>query len=148
MTHTCPECGAALSGEASCQSIFDTFLVLEYTDPAYGEVHFLTVACFMIQHGRYSDEGLAWIEQNLRLYLEEGVPIGRIRRQAARETSQAKRTWKVTRQPGEPPLPKIAWSMTIADVAAKYVDAASYCDLVKQWARSTLREMGPFHKNL
>jgi hypothetical protein len=25
----------------------------------------LTVACFMIQHGRYSDEALAWIAQKL-----------------------------------------------------------------------------------
>ena len=148
MTHTCPECGALLSGDTSCQAIFDTFLVLEYTDPAYGEVHFLTVACFMIQHGRYSAEGLAWIEQKLRLYLEEGVPIRRIRRQASRETSQARRTWKIARQPGEVPLPKIAWSMTIADVAAQYKDAATYCELVKQWARSTLQEMGPLRNYL
>ncbi len=31
--------------------------------------------------------------------------------------------------------------MTIADVAANYVDAESYRQLVKQWARTTLEEM-------
>lgn len=59
--NTCPECGATWLEDSTCQSVFDEFLVLEYSDPAYGEVHFLTVVCFMIQHGRYSDEALVWI---------------------------------------------------------------------------------------
>jgi hypothetical protein len=143
MTKPCPECGAILNENESCQSIFDEFLVLEYTDPAYGAVHFLTVACFMVQHGRYSDEALAWIEGQLRAYLDEGVPAGHIRRQAAKETNQGKRTWKVIRPADAPPLPKVAWSMTIADVAAQYQDAESYRALVTDWARRTLQEMKP-----
>lgn len=103
----------------------------------------LTVACFMIQHGRYSDEALVWIEQKLRSYLQEGLPVEQIRHQAAREASQNTHTWKVTRQPGAPPMPKIPWSVTIADVASSYQDANSYCELVTQWARSTLHEMKP-----
>lgn len=147
MPATCPECGAALDDEKdTCQSIFDSFLVLEFTDPAYGAVHMLTVACFMIQHGRYSDPALAWIEQQLRAYLEDDAPVEQIRRQAAKETRQGTRTWKVTRQPGEPPLAEIAWSMTIADVAQQYHDAESYCALVKDWARITLKEMKPLLK--
>ncbi len=139
----CPECGAALTGYADCQAIFESFLELEFTDPDYGQVHMLTVACFMIQHGRYGDEALKWIERQLRAYLEEGLPVEQIRKQGARQTGQAERTWKVTRQPEAPLLPKIAWSMTIADVAANYRDAGSYCELVRQWARVTLREMQP-----
>ena len=57
MRSTCTECGAALD-ETTCQSIFDSFLVLEFSEAAYGAVHMLTVACFMIQYRRYSDEGL------------------------------------------------------------------------------------------
>ncbi len=38
-------------------------------------------------------------------------------------------------------MAQIAWSMTIADVARQYHDAASYCALVQQWAQATLREM-------
>lgn len=143
MSKICPECGAIISEDSSCQSIFDSFLGLEFRDPDYGEVHMLTVACFMIQHGRYSDEGLVWIEQELRANLEEGMPVERIRRQAAKETGQGTRTWKVNRQAGAPPLPKVAWSMTIADVASNYQDARSYRELVRHWARTTLHEMKP-----
>jgi hypothetical protein len=139
----CPECGAALEANASCQAIFDAFLILEFEDPAYGEVHILTVACFMIQHRRYSDEALVWIEQTLRTYLDENTTVAQIRKHAAHETSQSARTWKVTRQPNARPLPKIAWSMTIADVASTYQDAASYCAAVKEWARCTLQQMRP-----
>lgn len=143
MSSTCPDCGAVHVGETSCQSIFDKFLALEFTDPGYGEVHMLTVACFMIQHGRYSDEGLHWIADKVRLHLEEGIPFQEIRRQVVGETDQAKRSWKVTRRPEDPPQPRIAWSMTIADVDASYRDAESYRELIRQWARNTLTEMQP-----
>ena len=143
MANQCAECGASLSQDSSCQSIFESFLVLEFTDPGYGEVHLLTVACYMIQHGRYSDEALTWIEQKLHDYLEDGMPAWHIRQEAAKEADQVKRTWKVNRQPDARRLPKIAWSMTIAEVAASYQDAESYCELVKQWARATLDEMKP-----
>jgi len=144
MTTTCPDCGAALPEGATCQSIFDEFLVLEFTDAGYGTVHMLTVACFMVQHGRYSDAGLRWIERQLSAYLEEGMTTEQIRRQAARETGQDKRSWKVTRQPDEPPLPRIAWSLTIADVAANYHDAESYRQWITRWAQATLTEMKPW----
>lgn len=143
MSKVCPECGAFLEENTTCQDIFDSLLALEYSDPSYGEVHFLTVACFMIQHGRYSDEGLRWIEQKLRAHLEDGVPVDVIRRRAAEEADQANRAWKVARSPGAAPLPKIAWSLTIADVAAHRQDAASYRDRVREWARTTLQEMKP-----
>jgi hypothetical protein len=141
MSETCPECGAVLPEGSTCQSIFDEFLALEFTDPAYGEVHFLTVACFMIQHGRYSDAALTWIGQKLRAYLEEGEPIGQIRQQAASEAGPQVRTWKVMRQTGERPLPRIAWSVTIMDVANHFEEAASYREWVTRWARATLQEM-------
>jgi len=141
MTSTCPECGALLPAETSCQAIFDTLLNLEYSDPEYGQVHLLIVACFMIQHGRYSDEALVWIEQTLRDYLEGGMTIAQVRHKAARETRPGRRLWKVNRSPGAAPLPRIAWSMTIADVASSVQDASSYRLGVEQWARLTLQEM-------
>ena len=144
----CSECGAVFDEDTSCQTIFDALLVLEFTNPEYGEVHMLTVACFMIQHGRYSDEALTWIEKKLRANLEKGIPAEQIRRQAAKETGLVGRTWKINRQADAPLLPKIAWSMTIADVALKYADASSYRDLVKQWAGITLKEMKPLLSGL
>jgi hypothetical protein len=126
---------------ANCQSLFDELLALEFSDMAYGAVHFLTGACFMIQHNRYSDEALAWIEDKLRAHLERGVPIHQVRRQAARETQQATRTWRVERQPGARQLPEVAWSMTIADAFAARNDAERYRQVVTEWARAVLQEM-------
>ncbi len=153
MTTTCPECGARLESETTCQSIFDDFLVLEFTDPAFGEVHMLTVACYMIQHNRYSDPGLVWISKTLRENLT-GAKIEQIRRQANQEVSQGSRSWKITRQPNDPPLPPIAWSTTIADVAARsrgadgLPDAERYCSQVREWAKSTLEEMQPLIRHI
>jgi hypothetical protein len=58
MPDTCPDCGATWDADRTCQSVFDEFLVLEFADAGYGAMHMLTVACYMIQHGRYSDAGL------------------------------------------------------------------------------------------
>ena len=139
----CPECGAVLPEGVTCQSVFDEFLVLEFTDPEYGEVHMLTVACYMVQHGRYSDAGLVWIEQRLRDYLERGIPARLIRQGAAHETGQGVRNWKVTRQPGDTPQAQINWSMSIVDVALQYEGAAGYRECITEWAKSVLREMQP-----
>lgn len=141
--NTCPQCGASLQEDRTCESVFNEFLVLEFTDPGYGSVHMLTVACYMIQHGKYTDGGLVWMAQTLRDYLENGKPVEQIRQQAAKETSQGKRGWKVMRGPGDPPQGKVGWSMTIVDVARRYQDAESYRDLITQWARVTLEEMQP-----
>jgi hypothetical protein len=143
MPNTCPECGAIYADDLTCQSVFEEFLALEFTDPKYGAVHMLTIASYMIQHGRYTDEALIWIEARLRDYLEKGIAIEEIREQAGKGTDQAQRAWKVTRRPGDPPQAKIAWSLTIMDVVSKYQDAESYCESVKQWARATLQEMKP-----
>lgn len=142
-TNQCPECGAAYQDDLTCESVFNEFLALEFTGAEYGAVHMLTVACFMIQHGRYSDEGLVWIKQRLHEALEKAIPQEQIRRQAATEIGQDRRSWKVTRRPGDPPQAKIPWSMSILDVAAQYRDAESYRRLVRQWAATTLAEMQP-----
>jgi hypothetical protein len=97
----------------------------------------------MIQHRRYSDSALVWIEQQIRHHLEENANYRQEIRELNLETDSTHRTWKVTRQPGEPVLPKITWSMTIADVASGYKDASSYRELVRRWTRLTLDEMKP-----
>ncbi|MDQ2717727.1 MAG: DUF5946 family protein, partial [Chloroflexota bacterium] len=141
MAEHCLECGAVLSEGSTCQKIFEEFLGLEYTNPVYGQVHFLTVACFMIQHGRYSDEGLSWIQSMLRAYLDEQLTAQQFRQRAARGMSGVTRTWKVTRRADAPPLPKVAWSMTIADVAQSMQNPEEYCEQITQWARTTLQQM-------
>lgn len=141
MEKPCPSCGALPFNGKDCQSIFDEFLVLEFTDPGFGQVHFLTVACYMIQHGRYSDEGQTWIKQQLHRHLEENIPVPVIQQEANQSASNRSRDWKVTRAPKDPPLSRVDWTMTIADLAQRYTDAESYCRLVTQWAKTTLAEM-------
>ena len=141
MSETCSICGATWEGSLTCQNAFDEFLALEFSNVAYGKVHMLTVACFMIQHQRYSDPALAWMQQNLREVLENGVSPIEIRTQMTSTLDQKKRGWKVERQPDEPKLPHIEWSITIADVYSYKDDPASYCTWVEKWARTTLVEM-------
>ena len=140
MSAVCPQCGAVLVRDRTCKSIFDEFLVLEFTDPGYGRVHFLTVACYMIQHEGYSDEAYVWIQSALRDYLENGHTLKMIRQSAA---SGPGRTKGIVRPADARPLPKVTWSMTIADAAARMHDADSYCSLIEKWAKTVLQEMGP-----
>jgi hypothetical protein len=141
----CAECGAEWPDGQTCQSLYDEFLVWEFQEPGYGAVHFLTVATFMTQHGRYTDEAQAWIKQKLHENLDEGASVEWIRRAANQETSQAKRTWKVVRPAGAPPAPRVAWEMTIVDVARRHdasgLEAAAYRAAVMDWARTTLRQL-------
>ncbi len=121
--------------------MFDEFLALEFSDPAYGKVHMLTVACFMIQHQRYSDRALIWMKEKLDAVLNKGVPPERIRLQMASDVDQTTRGWKIERQPDEREVPKVEWSVTIADVYQYKDNPINYCTWVKRWARATLKEM-------
>jgi len=141
MPGVCPECGAQLEDGITCQLIFDSFLALEFSELAYGEVHFVTVTIFMIQHGRYSDAVLTWIQSALRAYLEEGLPVSELRRQAALETNSQERGWKVLRAAQDRPLSKVDWEVTITDVAAHTADPVDYCAWVKKWGMATLHQM-------
>jgi hypothetical protein len=141
MTIVCPECGAQIAKEGACQSLFEAFLALDYTDPGYGAVHPLTVSCFMIQHGRYSDEALVWIQEKIRMLLDDNLTGEQLRSLAKQDVDNQTRSWKVIRQTGSAPVPSIAWKVTIADVAAHSQDAESYRHWVKEWARETLDQM-------
>ncbi len=141
MSECCIECGAVLQEGKTCQEIFDEFLSFEFTDLVYGQVHFLTVSCFMIQHCGYSDEALVWIQSQLRTYLNGLRNIQQIRQMAGQGANPGNRSWKVTRQADAPPLPKVIWSMTIVDVSQSTSDAEQYCKKITQWAQSTLEQM-------
>ena len=65
----CPECGAP---DNLCQTRFDEFLALEFSDMRYGAVHNLTVATFMLQHSsRMSKEGWLYERDLLREFIVE-----------------------------------------------------------------------------
>ncbi len=51
MYNVCSRCGAtAPDGQADCRQLFEEVLALEYSDPAYGAVHLLTVDAHALQH--------------------------------------------------------------------------------------------------
>ncbi len=140
MNGICSLCGAVSDVDLTCQNKFDEFLALEFSNPAYGKVHMLTVSCFMIQHQRYSDPALLWMQKKLSDVLNNGVNPSEIRLQMTSDVDQVKRGWKIERQPGEPKLVSIDWSISIADVYLHKEDPNSYCAWVEKWARATLEE--------
>ena len=135
----CPDCGAKDTGNGTCRQVFESFLALEFTDPAYGEVHLYTVATFMIQHYQYTQDALEWICRNMRSSLKGERSIQNIRDDAARVENAGTR---ILRSPEDPRMPRVTWKMTIADVAQQYDGAAGYCSHIRLWAESTLQQLG------
>ncbi len=131
----CPECGAAWAGGKTCEEIFHEFLTLEFENyNGEGEVHFYTVASYMIQHQRYSSEGFEWIREQLRNALAGELSIQEIQAVAGKTAGQDKRNWKITRDKNTPIQPPLNWPITIVDV---YQDtSANYNARILNWAQS------------
>ncbi|HLO28720.1 MAG TPA: DUF5946 family protein [Anaerolineales bacterium] len=133
---TCPECGAP---DNLCQTRFDEFLVLEFTDAAYGAVHHLTVATYMLQHSsKMTREGWLHERELLREFLIENKSPSFIRKQNKDLVDSGKRTFKFKSKTGLPILKKSIWTRTILDVRSE--NAAIYCADIVAWARSALEE--------
>lgn len=129
----CPLCGAVYPDGQTCEDVFNTLLALEFTDPAAGAVHHLTVIGYMLQHDGYSVEARAWAEEALRAILEDGLTPGELRRRSRRRLDGGERRWGV-RNPEEPRR-RLDWPVTLADV---WGDPAGHPDRVRRWARSVL----------
>ena len=132
----CPECGAT---DNLCQTRFDEFLVLEFTDAGYGAVHHLTVAAYMVQHSsRMTREGWQYERDLLREFLVEKKTPAMIRRQLKDTVDSGKRTFKFKSKDGVPVINKTTWRKTILDVRAE--NAQVYCKDINAWASSVLEE--------
>lgn len=132
----CPECGAP---DHLCQSRFDEFLILEFSDAGYGAVHHLTVATFMVQHSsRMTREGWQYERDLLREFLIENKTPAMVRKQIKDTVDSGKRTFKFKSKTGVPVINKTTWSKTILDVRAE--NAEVYCEDITVWARSVLEE--------
>jgi hypothetical protein len=132
----CPECGAP---DNLCQTRFDEFLVLEFTDAGYGAVHHLTVAAYMLQHSsKMTREGWLFERNLLREFLVENKPPAYIRKQNKDVVDSGKRTFKIKSKTGLPVIDKTTWTRTILDVRTE--NAEAYCEDITAWARATLEE--------
>lgn len=133
---TCPECGAP---DQLCQTRFDEFLVLEFTDAGYGAVHHLTVAAFMVQHSsKLTREGWLHERELLREFLVENKPPAFIRKQNKDLVDSGKRTFKIKSRDGKRIIEKSVWKKTILDVRTE--NAEVYCEDITSWARSVLED--------
>lgn len=132
----CPECGAV---NQECKTRFDEFLALEFSNMAYGAVHNLTVAAYMLQHSSaLSREGWLYERGLLREFILEGKSPSLIRQQVKDSVDSGKRAFKFKSQDGKPVIHKSTWTKTILDVRAE--DPETYCADVVAWARSALEE--------
>ena len=133
----CPECGAK---DSLCKERFDEFLALEFSDMAYGAVHNLTVATFMIQHSsRMSKEGWLYERELLREFIVEKKSPSLIRQQIKDSVDSGKRTFKFKSKNGKPVINKTTWTKTILDVRAE--NAEVYCQEIRDWAKSVLEDV-------
>ena len=136
MIMNCPECGAS---DNLCQTRFDEFLVLEFTDAGYGAVHHLTVAAFMVQHSsKMTREGWLFERDLLKEFLVENKPPEYIRKQNKDIVDSGKRKFKIKSRTGIPVIDKTTWKKTIMEVRAENADV--YCEGITAWARSVLEE--------
>ena len=134
---SCPECGAP---DNLCQTRFDEFLVLEFTDAGYGAVHHLTVATYMLQHSsKLTREGWLHERELLREFLVENKPPTFIRKQNKDLVDSGKRKFKIKSRDGLPVINKTIWTKTILDVRME--NAEIYCEDVIAWARSVLEDV-------
>ena len=132
----CPECGAQ---DNLCQTRFDEFLVLEFTDAGYGSVHHLTVTAYMIQHSsKMTREGWLFERGLLREFLVENKPPSYIRKQNRDVVDSGKRNFKIKSKTSLPVINKTTWRKTILDVHSENEEV--YREDITAWARSVLEE--------
>ena len=132
----CPECGAP---DNLCQTRFDEFLALEFTDASYGAVHHLTVAAYMVQHSsKMTPEGWKYERDLLREFLVEKKTPATIRKQIKDTVDSGKRTFKFKSKTGVPVIDKTTWNKTILDVNSENADV--YCADIIAWATAVLAD--------
>jgi hypothetical protein len=132
----CLECGAP---DHACETRFNEFLALEFTDVGYGAVHHLTVAAYMVQHSsRLTKEGWLYERELLREFLVENKPPEFIRKQNKDVVDSGKRKFKISSKDGLPIINKTTWTKTILDV--RMDDADIYCADINKWAMAVLED--------
>ena len=86
-------------------------LALEFENPGtYGAVHHLTVACYMLQHNRYSREGWLQARALLAEFVDQGANPDQVRREHRQAFNQQKRTWSFTRGDKLAEFDRIVWT--------------------------------------
>lgn len=110
----CRECGASRVNGMTCWGMLGAVLAWEYADPALMAEHFLTVACYNLQHpAQFAEATLAGLQQVFIERLDHRLGIAEIRRRVGEAAAGATR---VRKPPAERRPTLRLWPMTIADV--------------------------------
>jgi hypothetical protein len=98
----------------TCWEMLGMLLAWEYDDAELRSEHFLTVACYNLQHpAQFSDAALAGLRAAFIEHLDHGLGIAEIRRRVGKAAAGAARVLKPEAE-RQPVLRQ--WAMTIADV--------------------------------
>ena len=139
MPDPCPQCGAIYPSGETCQEHFEACLALEYEHPqAYGSVHMLTVACYMLQHNLYSRRGWLETRQMVAQTIRLGTTSAEIRNEYQRKLDSGQRKWSVNKGEKLAEFDAIRWARTIADL--RLDSPARYVADVKRWAECVLED--------
>lgn len=132
-SRSCPECGARSATGLSCQELFWLLLAREQEDPELLAEHFLTVACYNLQHpAQFTDGAIANLRAALIDRLDHGVTVPELRRRASRAFDGPRRVLRNETE-RRPVLER--WPLTIADVwLPDQLDGAA--GRVRAWAAS------------
>jgi Family of unknown function (DUF5946) len=122
----------------SCWEQLGALLAWEADDPELAAEHFLTVACYNLQHpAQFTDEALAGLRAAFTDRLDIGVAVAELRRRASRQFDGPRRVLKDAseRRPVLRP-----WSTTIAGVYLPgHPEGAA--ERVRAWAGAVRREL-------
>ena len=138
----CSECEANWQDEISCEEYFHQMLFWENEYPGYGEVHFLMVLCFCLQHpSRFTPEWLEGAKQLLVDFSENKLNPNEIRRRNNHKIDSGKRTWKIKATSSRQAVyvRPIIWTITAQDVTA--AGPRKYVESVRLWAASILEDL-------
>ena len=134
---TCPECGAPDQAGLTCREQWEALLGLEFSDARTWPAHFLTVACYQLQHPqtfRLTEAAREQLWRALENVVEQGQPVDEARRDVQHAFDGATRV----RAKGQAPIPRIAWNYTVADVYP--LKPMAHVERVWAWALSLLAQ--------
>ncbi len=137
-TEFCPECGAPRVEGMTCWEQLGAIGAWEFQDPELMAEHFLTVACYNLQHpAQFNDEALEGLRTSFIDRLDKGTPVQEIRQRAAKAYAGNKRVLKP--EPDRHPVLR-HWSKTIADVyIPDHPEGAA--QRVRDWATAVRAEL-------
>lgn len=137
---TCRECGAPERRGLDCRAQWEDLLALEFSDLRAGRVHFLTVACYQLQHPvtlPVSSPAREALHDALVDVVVHGTPVSGIRDRMSHWFEGGRRVRAHDVDVEEPTANR--WSRTVADLWPP--DPDTHAERVQDWARAILADL-------